>query len=210
MRLVIAFSALIITTPAALADWTYLPGKDALSTSATSYSGPTAPDLVVVCNNMVRLTYLRWATDFGVDKKLLPSHITLDYNLEGDAPEALTDTVWTIARPEKRTTQYITHDLKITERLTANKTISTKTPEKGGLPALTASFNLTDLQAAMNTHNLPCREADKFPLKSLKQQEAEAAAAEARTIERAREQAKKKKTPKKTFYPMPDASMFDP
>jgi hypothetical protein len=210
MRLFLALSALIITTSPALAEWTYLPGKDALSTPATTHSSADAPDLVVVCNNMVRLTYVRWGTEFGIDKKHLPSHITLDYSLSGDAPASFQDTVWTIARPEKLATQYITHDLKIAERLTANQTISITTPVKDRLPALTASFNLAGLQAAMNAHNLPCSEAEKFPLKSVKEQEAEAAAAEARAIEQAKQQANKKEKPTKTFYPMPDASMFDP
>jgi hypothetical protein len=113
--------------------------------------------------------------------------------------------VWTVARPSKHATHVVTHDLSLPEQLTQNAHMAFSAKATTPLPALSARFDLAGLQAAMDANNLPCRESDRFLLRTEKQIEADAAA------EKARQQAAPKaKKPEKSFMPLPDASMFDP
>ena len=185
MRLLSLLSLLIIATALpARAEWTHEAGNDALATPATAHDGPVRPELVVVCNNMVTLTYMRWASDFGIDKKMLPNYVTVDFTLaSAETPSTQTTrtgAVWTIARPQDDTTQFVTHDLLLPQMMTRSTTLTSQIAATPPLPAVAATFDLTGLQAAMTRHNLPCRAADKFTLKTEEQQKLEQQQAEER------------------------------
>ena len=200
--------SLLLCTQGAFAAWTHLPEKDAVSTPATGYEGPARPELVVVCNNMVRLTYVRWPHEFGIDRKMLPGHTNVRWSLTASVRN---DTIWTIARPEKGATQYISHDVTLPVLLADSTTAAFDIEAAGKLPMLTARFELAGLQKALDQYGLACRPEDRFQLKMLRDKEAEEEQTKQRLEEvRQREKAKAKKEKERSFMPLPDPSMFDP
>jgi len=203
MRLTIISTILtLLAATTTQAEWIHEPDKDALSTPSLGNSSQAKADLVVVCNNMVRLTYVRWYSDFGIEKKKLPSHVTVDYSLSGAADNS--GQVWTISRPEENITQMITHDLLLPQQLTTGEEFFFSSAAKEGVPATSAQFDLTNLQSTIYAHHMPCRGQDVFPLKMLHEQEAEAAEAEASAKAAAQEPKPKKRIPPP---PLPN---FDP
>ena len=176
MRLLASILVLLTcTTSTAQAAWVHDAARDAVVSQATSYDGPAQPELVVVCNNMVTLTYVRWPSDFGVDKKQLPSHLAVDYTLTGPDGGAvsLEAQVWTIARPHPGATQMITHDLILPKRLAENASMSVASVAKDTLPGLGANFDLKGLKQVLTDTYLPCSKEAKFMLKSEKEKAAE-------------------------------------
>lgn len=200
--------SLLLGTQSAFAAWTHLPAKDAVSTPAAGFEGPARPELVVVCNNMVRLTYVRWPHEFGIDRKMLPGHTNVDWTLTASTRD---DTIWTVARPEKGSTQYISHDVTLPVLLADSTTAAFDIDAAGKLPALTANFDLAGLQKALDQYGLACRPEDRFPLQMLRDKEAEEKQTKQR-LETLRQQEKEKarKGKERSFMPLPDASMFDP
>lgn len=176
MRLFTTIAFLLTcTTSAANAAWVHDAARDAVVSQATSYKGPGRPELVVVCNNMVTLTYVRWPSDFGVDKKQLPSHVAVDYTLAGYDADAvsLKAQVWTVARPTPEMTQMITHDLTLPIRMAEGASMTVMSGAKEPLPGLDASFDLTGLKQALIDTYLPCSKEAKFMLKSVEEKAAE-------------------------------------
>ena len=174
MRLSILALTLSFLSAAAMAteaNWHYLEGKDAVATKATSHSlsagTSDAPNLVVVCNNLVRLTYLDWPTDFGVDRKQLPSHMLVHYDLGGGGADdqrtqSVDKDIWTISQPSLGRTYVITHDMLLPAQLTRNATMSLQVEARDNLPQMSASFSLERLHDAMQTNRLACTEEDRF------------------------------------------------
>jgi hypothetical protein len=176
MRLIATITAFVtLATSGAHATWVHDASRDAVVTQASSYTGPGQPELVLVCNNMMTLTYVRWPSDFGVDKKLLPTHLAVDYSLSDEDTRTLAfnDQIWTVSRPHPGATQVITHDLILPERMIRSTVMTVVSGAKETLPGLTARFDLTGLQQILSDTYLPCSSEDKFLLKSEKELEAE-------------------------------------
>ncbi|MDX1580981.1 MAG: hypothetical protein R3360_05085, partial [Alphaproteobacteria bacterium] len=87
-----SISAPALADDAAWGEWRWLPDYDAVFTEADAIAPNSAvkPRLVVVCNNLVRITYLEWPTDLGIEKRDdLPKFVEVDFAMRplGDGTE---------------------------------------------------------------------------------------------------------------------------
>ena len=168
MRL-LAFLISLIALPAHAQDsgtWTYLQDRQAIATPALEHvvspGEAGAPQLVIVCNNLTRLTYVDWPTDFGVDRKLLPSHLSVAYDLTGTRADFASGQVWTVSQSEAGRTYVITHDKIFPEMLMQSDGIQVTVDRKQNLPAMQASFDLRGLREALRQNRIACTNEDQM------------------------------------------------
>ncbi len=158
MRLacLVIYSLLIVSASPAVAaqSLTYDEDRASVSTPALSSRGAkVAPVFVVVCNNFVRLAYLEWPSNLGVDKNDLADRATVNYALSGG--KRMTE-IWMIARPAEGITRVINHDTSLPERLARQNNLDVVVEAGNGIPTMSANFNLIGLDRIVKKHNMPC------------------------------------------------------